>query len=772
MQTPSKHKNVVPLKTDNKTSSAVAALARMPAPMHILRDKMRHALQGYMHALFDKADDALFELADQATNNQEQNLYFDSMREVRLHRRNTESNFFRYLDIGFARLLGVDAYIEDAEIEITSLDDLALIDNDEQEEIIASETMITRSNEKFANKFEYLSLRIGHLMPVKVEGKRLPISSNSICDAFVQSTKSVSIDIKAKLVLFKLFDRLVMAELGNMYDTLNQLLIEADVLPSLHSPVQESAPRARSERRSSQRSSMSGRRRGDVVDDDTSQFLNTLRDLLETNVGAPPQVVEHQAQVAESALSSQDLMSLLSLTQQQSIESTGNLISTEASATQDVGALVALLQQRSGTSAQKLDQVDEDVINLVSMMFDFILEDRNLAPSMKAQLARLQIPMIKVAIADKSFFGKGGHPARRLLNEMAMSVLGWQDPGEERRARDGLYKKIDETVQKILTDFASDVSIFEALLLDFMAYQEKEKRRAKILMQRTIDAEGGKAKSECARSDVDTALQCLTEGVELPAAAQNILTGAWANVLFISRLKDEGEGSDWQEHIQTAEDLVWSASAQMNASNKKKLLKLVPSLLGRLRKGLENIAYNPYEQGQLFKALEQLHIQKLRKAVPPVVTERAATEKVTEVESKTEVEKPVAAEKSESSATTSPRNAQEVEREASTQKAEAPQADEQHLALVSNLRQGGWFEMTEAGGEVYTCRLAAIIKPTGKYIFVNRAGMKVAEESREDLALALKVGSLRILDDTMLFDRALESVISNLRESRPSQPVT
>src|SRR5690606_34188582 len=52
--------------------------------------------------------------------------------------------------------------------------------------------------------------------------------------------------------------------------------------------------------------------------------------------------------------------------------------------------------------------------------------------------------------------------------------------------------------------------------------------------------------------------------------------------------------------------------------------------------------------------------------------------------------------------------------------------DEQHLALVDNLTQGSWFEMAPKAGERYRCRLAAIIRATGKYIFVNRGGMKVA----------------------------------------------
>ncbi len=65
------------------------------------------------------------------------------------------------------------------------------------------------------------------------------------------------------------------------------------------------------------------------------------------------------------------------------------------------------------------------------------------------------------------------------------------------------------------------------------------------------------------------------------------------------------------------------------------------------------------------------------------------------------------------------------------------------------------------------CRLAAFIRPTGKYIFVNRNGMKVAEKTQQELAQALQRGHVRPLDNSMLFDRALETVVSSLRKSPP-----
>jgi hypothetical protein len=91
------------------------------------------------------------------------------------------------------------------------------------------------------------------------------------------------------------------------------------------------------------------------------------------------------------------------------------------------------------------------------------------------------------------------------------------------------------------------------------------------------------------------------------------------------------------------------------------------------------------------------------------------------------------------------------------------QPDEESLRTIDAIHVGSWIELTEADDHKVRCKLAAVIKSAGRYIFVNRAGMKVMEKSRESLAVDLSHGKLRILDDALLFDRALESVIGNLR---------
>ncbi len=834
-------KKVVHLNVErNSAANSQVALARLPAAMHTLRDKARQQLQLLLRELFDKVDDAMFELADKANNNHDQNIFFDSMREVRIRRRAMETSFFRSIDIGFAQLLDPSAYRDEKQFgeRSVSLDDLSLVKNDELEEMVAVDGMVNKANEQFAEPIQHLTLRIDHLVPTKVYQKNNPLGVDVICNAFTDATKALNVDVKAKLVLFKLFDNIVMTKLGKLFDVLNQTLIDANILPSLKQDVRVKKSTAPSTvdqfgqgigAQYGIGSPKVGAGTGGLVqgyDDQTNQVLHQLRDLLGANRRAP------QVQLPGDEVTTQDLIKILSLAQQQ------NTISASVSnvAPVNLRSLLSDLLRNETQTAAAINQVDDDVINLVSMMFEFILDDRNLAAPMKALIGRLQIPMVKVAIADKTFFSKGGHPARRLLNEMAMACLGWQESSEENQRKDSLFNKMEETVRSILTDFDTDMSIFEKLLVDFRSFLDKEKRRAQILEQRTIDAEDGKAKSERARAQVDTELNRICAGKELPLAVTKLLREAWANVMFITSLKQGVESDEWRNCSVTAQQLVWSVTAAMDKDNRQRLLKLVPELLQKLRTGLESISFSPFETTNLFKQLESVHLARLRgdtaaakpqveapavsaadlaakasemaaknasmkaamaeaqvraqqaanaeakaKAqVVPVVEAQVANEPMVEVaetapavennaasvvvEAAVEVTTEVAA------TTQTIENVEQVADEVAVDEpiSESIQADQQHLALVNNITQGTWFEMQAEAGEKYRCRLAAIIRSVGKYIFVNRSGMKVAEESRESLAIALQTKRLTILDDGMLFDRALEAVIGTLREQRMS----
>lgn len=767
-------------------------LARLPAAMHALRDKARQQLQLHLRELFDRIDDAMFELADKANNNQDQNIFFDSMREVRIRRRAIENSFFRTIDISFARLLDPSAYKDEKRSaeKAVSLDELSIVKNDELEEMVAVEGMVNKANEQFAELIQHLTLRIDHLVPTKVYQKNNPLGVDVICNAFTDAAESLNIDLKAKLVMYKIFDNVMMSKLGKLFEVLNQTLVDANILPSLKSELRPTKrPDSSSNTADSFGQGLTAELSGGMnhYDDQTRQVLNQLRNLLGSNRGAP------RNQVPGDEINTQDLIKMLSLAQQQ------NTLVAHSSGPANLRSFLTDLLHSETQTAAAINQIDDDVINLVSMMFEFILDDRNLAAPMKVLIGRLQIPMVKVAIADKTFFSKGGHPARRLLNEMAMACLGWQEPTDENQRKDTLFAKMEEMVHTILAEFDTDIGIFERLLVDFRSYLDKEKRRASILEQRTIDAEDGKAKSERARAQVDAEINRITVGRDLPLAVTRLLREAWANVMFITSLKQGVESDEWRLCTLTAQQLVWSVVAPMDKDNRQKLLKLVPELLQKLRAGLESISFSPFETGNLFKQLEIVHLARLRGDTKPIapaapvvsttdlaaktqeMVAKAASMKaaMADAQARSQVTPAVVTVAVDESMVTEPvapvapeiaaqsEAAAEVVQELAAEVVmQEVIADPQHLALVNNITQGTWFEMQGEAGEKYRCRLAAIIRSVGKYIFVNRSGMKVAEESRESLAIAIQTKRLTILDDGMLFDRALEAVIGSLRDQR------
>ncbi|HBY50505.1 MAG TPA: DUF1631 domain-containing protein, partial [Alcanivorax sp.] len=124
------------------------------------------------------------------------------------------------------------------------------------------------------------------------------------------------------------------------------------------------------------------------------------------------------------AVSSQDLFGLLTRLQRLEHALEGGADAQDRSVKDE---LSDLLESENSEAIHALDQADDDVINLVAMLFDFILDDEGLPSEIKALIGRLQIPLLKVAIADKTFFSNEEHDARLLLNTLARAGCQW-DP--------------------------------------------------------------------------------------------------------------------------------------------------------------------------------------------------------------------------------------------------------------------------------------------------------------------------------------------------------
>ncbi|MBA1201919.1 DUF1631 domain-containing protein [Pseudomonas capeferrum] len=705
-----------------------ASLPGLPVMFLQVRDKAALQLRQGLRALFDNADDTLFEMSDKATGSHEQNLLFEAMRALRLKRKHIESSFLDSFYESFARIGQTDTRPHAATRTVDSVRD-----QDHLERAIAVESMVDRTLSRHGFPFQQLNLRFEALLDRPLDEQRNPLGPASLCGYFLQAAeRDLGVSLKVKLILLKLFERYVLRDIDLLYGEANQMLIVAGVLPDLKLiPCR----RADDRRRAGQRAPANQM----VIDEPrksgaSQAFIDAVQPLL-----APSRT--GGADKASQLIGTADLLRLLSHLQQRvpSNDEAGYF-----DPRQQLDHLLARVSARSNTR-RRVAQADADVITLVGLVFDYIRNDDNLPPALRILIARLHIPMLKVALLDKGFFSRASHPARRLLNEIAAATLGWDDAwdGHGERHADSLYLRIERVVQRLLNDFTDDAGLFKDLLADFMAFSEEERRRNDLLEQRTRDAEEGRARALQARLGVQHELNQRLQGRTLPKAVVDMLLQGWSQVLLLAWLKHGDASQAWSQALQTMDTLLGSIEPHREPCSQARLLAQVPDLLKALRDGLAGIAMDSVATRDFFLQLEKLHMRAL---AGHDLAGEARDDALTPVPVLDQVVLALPEENACGPLL-------DLDDQAST------------LDALERLRVGTWVELVE-DGEIRRCKLIARDDDAQRFVFVNRSGIDVRRWNQCGLIMALRHGELRLLDDGPVFDRALQSVLDRLRRQQ------
>ena len=218
---------VVPLKATE--GSAARTVRKLPPILHTVRQTARRSLSELINTLFNNADDVLFEMADRSRNDADQHMYFDSMREIRVHRKRITAEFGKQLYVRFDELFeGTDTDEANAVDFDTAVDSLSLVQNDDLEIAVAVAGIVSKVTSRFSLPIMQLTRRLDSVCPDRTVTERLnPLGPYQLGDAFVAATEHLSIDIRVRIVLLKLFERFVMEHLGQCYEQANRLLAEA-----------------------------------------------------------------------------------------------------------------------------------------------------------------------------------------------------------------------------------------------------------------------------------------------------------------------------------------------------------------------------------------------------------------------------------------------------------------------------------------------------------------------------------------------------------------
>lgn len=761
----------------------------LPDALVAIRDKACGFLQGRMTVFLDEVDDRLFELADEASSAREQHLYFDAMREIRVNRESIEKRFSEAFINAFAAMVSNDHVASSLERGQAKL---KLLESEALEELIALEGMANKAERRFLHEVWILCTAWQHVVsgPV-VAAKELPMGPAKIASALGIACQSLDIDIKAKLIIFKIFDAKVIAAFAELYQLLVPVLA-AQGLPLETLEKKTASSGRKSENDNAELSAAQEQQSTSPQNSQSAELVTHLFDAIDNLFGKGAD----EASGSKTSMSKPSFMVALQEIQHEQFDqyNVKNPSGDEAQTDFDVMAqkLVARLQQVNlvaNTDVSALSrQRDQDTINFVGALFQFILDGDALAESLKGLIARLQIPILKMAMLDKGLFSHEEHPARKLLSALVSAGIGWSPvAGAE---RDPLYKKTEEVVMCILRDFSVDTQVFVDACDNFLSFDEKAKRRAELVARRTVDAEDGKAAAENARMHIAAILERKLGGVDCPPVVTKILQLGWSKVLFLSYIQHGKDSERFSDDAGLIERLLWSVMPSDDAGHRNELISTLPVLVETLRLGFTRVSLNSFETDRWFEQLERLHLAKLSRkgCVAPVPSQNSTTaaplpdapienQDTASPETDPGFDETDLAHLDAALAETlddddawpaSKAHSVPLAPQLDVEKAEKShqQTADELASRIQTLRVGNWVDFRQDDGRILRCRLAAVINGIGKYIFVNRSGIKVAELNRNELEAALIDQSIALIDDDRLFDRALESVISNLRDMK------
>lgn len=729
--------NGVTYLRDNQHSGQDLSAEAYERIQKITQISTRH-LSEMLQNMFDGVDDSFFELANNAHTNNEQNVFFEAMREIRIKRKSIESDFEAKIISLFSTSRIYNKNTDSTKDQEIDFDTLSLVNKDDLEENVAISSMATKAAANFQGPLLQFQTRAANLFgETDLKAINAPLNPEDISKEFASCCSKLEINLKERLIVYKQFDRYVLSNIGYVLDEVNQYLVKLGILPNLKSGIVKQQHTPKGEMASSPLEPNSG------IQQQTQNVLPQLQALL-ANIRSKPHEGSHLDKTSaenQHYIETQDLINLLSV-----IQSSTTIQTSSPKVINIQSHLKKHLETSFHTEKRPtFNQVDEDLINLVSMLFEFILDDYNLAAPIQVLISRLQIPILKIVIKDNSFFSTNKHPARKLLNSLAKAGIGWNE--NQNREQDPLYQKIHDIVHTLLDKPESDIALFNALNKDLEEFMAKEEKKSRIVEQRTKESEKGLIKSKQAQKTVDKFINSIIntedDDNKLPDIIHETITQGWSRVMFLAYLKDEQE-HQWDKSCQVVQDLIWCLQPISSQKDRQHWIAIAPKLIKELKRGLQDVSFHTNNLDETIIQIRTILTSTFKRN-----TFNDAENKATFQSNRTIVQ---------------PESLSAVEK----QLALNDSALEKYFNIIDETLIGTWFEFQLGHGKKTRCKLSTSLKEADSFIFVNRLGLKSLEKTKEELASDLYKKNAVILEQSPLIDRAMNAVTSNLKQKAVS----
>lgn len=740
------------------------------------RDTVEHGRQLFGQFL-ESLCQRLLESSNEAKTDRERVHLLDTRREFERHADELQRYFCGYLGEGFIKFKNGELDTHTGEEKYQG-DMLSLVENEDLEETIAISSITHRAEAYYAESLWALNQRFSVLnLGRRVNERGNPVGPIQFCESLRKALMLLSIDTKAKIITYKIFDKEFINHLREILESTNTYLMHQGILPNLsYSPAAGAGQGSLTQSVEPPPAPFaepppSGLMPAPDPSLPSDQYQGSLVDairLLQSQVahyGAPvagaapgigaipaamPATDAAAAAHPGAVYSSNQLIGALQNLQTQALSVTrstgqGDDDLVEPLRPQTIATLSSQLNSQLQQGAEddtKVDRSDMQTIDLVGMLFEYMLSDDNLPDSVKALLSYLHTPFLKIAFIDTGFFEQTEHPARLLLNNLAEAGVKWVS--NDGTCQYDMYTKIKDMVSRVLEEFKNDVRLFAELLLEFSAYTKKISRRQELMERRAMEKVQGEEKLREVKIRVNQEIRSRTDQRELPSAVLLLLLQPWSDYLAFILLRYGDQSDSWKRALGAVDDILWSIQPKQQQADKTRQVQMHDQLHDMLETGFETIGYDQAKGRKLIEALVSL--QKL--ALQSKQAEPAPAPMRDKLET-------MAAEKAGQTGDFEDR----------------PSAEEEKM--VENLKMiefGTWFEFQ--GGK--RLKVAWYNSKTLHYMLVDQMGKKVAMKSGLELAREMLAGHAKVIAGSTkpFFERALENIFHSLNARAESMQST
>ena len=262
--------------------------------------------------------------------------------------------------------------------------------------------------------------------------------------------------------------------------------------------------------------------------------------------------------------------------------------------------VASVVRERSTELKKKASTAGEKaIIEVVALMFQSILAEDRIPTAVRVWFARLQVPVLRVALAEPEFFSNLDHPARKLIDRMGACVMGFDATSINGSA---LEAEIRRVVQVIEQYPETGRRVFQ------LVYDEFEKFLSKFLTEKQATSKLVSVAQQVEQKEtlaIQYTIELRTMLKDMPVRDEirEFLFKTWAEVLALSAVRDGPQHADTIALKRTAADLVWAASAKPHRADRAQVIQSLPGLLQRLRQGLDLLGVTGGAQDEQIKVL-------------------------------------------------------------------------------------------------------------------------------------------------------------------------